>query len=74
MDYTRIITMEAGRRSGKACIRGLRITAADVLEYLASGITSKEIVSDFPYLTWKDILASLAFADDRERKLEMAAA
>jgi uncharacterized protein (DUF433 family) len=70
MDYSQIITMEPGKRSGKPCIRGLRITVADVLGYLASGMTHEEILRDFPYLTEDDIRASLAFAADRERKLE----
>jgi uncharacterized protein (DUF433 family) len=74
MDYSHIITMQPGKRSGKPCIRGLRITVADVLGYLASGMTHKEILHDFPYLTEEDILASLAFAADRERKLETVAA
>ncbi|HSY36461.1 MAG TPA: DUF433 domain-containing protein [Acidobacteriaceae bacterium] len=74
MDYSQIITMEPGKRSGKPCIRGLRITVADVLSYLASGMTHEQILRDFPYLTEADILASLAFAADRERKLETAAA
>ncbi|MEO6807408.1 MAG: DUF433 domain-containing protein [Edaphobacter sp.] len=70
MDYSRIITMEPGKRSGKPCIRGLRITVGDVLGYLASGMTHAEILRDFPYLTEEDIRASLAFAADRERKSE----
>jgi uncharacterized protein (DUF433 family) len=70
MDYSRIITMEPGKRSGKPCIRGLRITVSDVLGYLASGITHEEVLRDFPYLTESDIRACLAFAADRERKLE----
>jgi uncharacterized protein (DUF433 family) len=74
MDYSQIITMEPGKRSGKPCIRGLRITVADVLGYLASGMTHAEILHDFPYLNEEDILASLAFAADRERKLETVAA
>jgi len=74
MDYSQIITMQAGKRSGKPCIRGLRITVADVLGYLASGMTHDEILRDFPYLTKEDILASLSFAADRERKLETVAA
>ena len=69
MDYSKIIVMEPGKRSGKPCIRGLRITVSDVLEYLASGMTSEEIVSDFPELTTTDIRACLAFAADRERRL-----
>jgi uncharacterized protein (DUF433 family) len=70
MDYSRFITIEAGKRGGKPCIRGLRITVYDVLEYLASGMTHDQILSDFPDLTEEDIRACLAFAADRERKLE----
>jgi uncharacterized protein (DUF433 family) len=70
MDYSQIITMEPGKRSGKPCIRGLRITVGDVLGYLASGMTHAEILGDFPYLTEEDIRACLAFAADRERKSE----
>jgi uncharacterized protein (DUF433 family) len=70
MDYSQIITMEPGKRSGKPCIRGLRITVGDVLGYLASGMTHAEILSDFPDLTEEDIRACLAFAADRERKSE----
>jgi uncharacterized protein (DUF433 family) len=69
MDYARIITIEPGKRSGKPCIRGLRITVQDVLEYLASGMTEAEILEDFPELTSEDIRASLAYAADRERRL-----
>ena len=68
MDYREIITIEAGKRGGKPCIRGLRITVYDVLEYLASGMSHAEILKDFPYLTEQDILACLAFAADRERR------
>jgi uncharacterized protein (DUF433 family) len=74
MHYSQIITLEPGKRSGKPCIRGLRITVADVLGYLASGMSHAEILRDFPYLTEQDILAALAFAADRERKLETATA
>jgi uncharacterized protein (DUF433 family) len=74
MDYSEIITMEPGKRSGKPCIRGLRITVYDVLDYLASGMTHEDILRDFPYLTEQDIRACLAFAADRERKLEMLSA
>jgi uncharacterized protein (DUF433 family) len=69
MDYTRIITIEAGKRSGKPCIRGMRITVSDVLSYLASGMSEEEILNDFPELTSEDIRASLAFAADREGHL-----
>ncbi len=74
MDYSKIITIEPGKRSGKPCIRGLRITVYDVLEYLAAGMKHEEILSDFPYLTEEDIRACLAFAADRERKLEICSA
>ena len=74
MEYSHIITIEPGKRGGKPCIRGLRITVADVLGYLASGMTHAEILRDFPYLTEDDIYASLAFAADRERKLETLSA
>jgi uncharacterized protein (DUF433 family) len=69
MDYKRLITIEPGKRGGKPCIRGLRITVYDVLEYLASGMSEGEILRDFPDLTRDDIRACLAFAADRERKL-----
>jgi len=69
MDYRNYITIEPDKRSGKRCIRGLRITVQDVLEYLASGMTEEEILDDFPDLTREDIKACLAFAADRERKL-----
>ena len=69
MDYSEIIVMEPGKRSGKPCIRGLRITVSDVLQYLASGMTEQEILADFPELTQTDIRACLAFAADRERRL-----
>ena len=55
MDYAKIITMEPGKRSGKPCIRGTRMTVYDVLEYLASGMTEAEILADFPSLTTEDI-------------------
>jgi uncharacterized protein (DUF433 family) len=69
MDYRRLITLEPGKRGGKPCIRGLRITVYDVLEYLASGMSEDEIVADFPDLNRDDIRACLAFAADRERRL-----
>ena len=74
MNYSKIITIEPGKRSGKPCIRGMRITVADVLEYLASGMTEAEILRDFPELTTDDIHACLAFAAEREKKLVMAIA
>ena len=60
-----IITIEPGKRRGKPCIRGMRITVYEVLEYLASGMTYQEILDDFPYLTQQDILACLSFAAKR---------
>lgn len=69
MDYSKIITIEPGKRSGKPCIRGMRITVQDILEYLAAGMTEDEILGDFSELTHEDIKACLAFAADRERKL-----
>jgi len=74
MDYSQIITREPGKRSGKPCIRGTRITVVDVLEYLASGMSHAEILADFPQLSEDDILACLAFAADRERKLDTVTA
>ncbi len=67
MQYQNIITIEPGKRGGKPCIRGMRITVYDVLEYLASGMTQQEVLNDFPYLTKEDILACLSFAAQRER-------
>ena len=73
MEYRDRITIEPGKRSGKPCIRGLRITVADVLEYLASGMSEDEVLHDFPDLTREDVRACLAFAADRERRLVVAA-
>lgn len=69
MDYRDYITIEPNKRGGKPCIRGLRITVYEVLEYLASGMTDDEILSDFPDLTKEDLRAAIAFAADRERRL-----
>lgn len=69
IDYQKIITIEPGKRSGKPCIRGTRMTVTDVLEYLASGMSQEELLADFPDLTVEDIRACLAFAADRERRL-----
>jgi uncharacterized protein (DUF433 family) len=68
MNYRDRITIEAGKRSGKPCIRGMRITVYDVLSYLASGMTYQEILEDFPYLTQEDIFACLSYAADREQQ------
>jgi uncharacterized protein (DUF433 family) len=67
MKYQNIITIEPGKRGGKPCIRGMRITVYDILDYLASGMTPEEILRDFPYLTKEDILACLSFAARREQ-------
>jgi len=69
MDYRHIITIEPGKMGGKPCIRGLRMTVYDVLDYLASGMSQEQILADFPDLTREDIRACLAFAADRECKL-----
>ncbi|MBS0616962.1 MAG: DUF433 domain-containing protein [Spirochaetes bacterium] len=72
MDYSKIITIEPGKMGGKPCIRGLRITVYDILDYLAGGMTPQQILHDFPDLTEQDIKATLAFAADRERRLYVA--
>jgi uncharacterized protein (DUF433 family) len=71
MDYSQIITIDPGKRSGKPCIRGLRITVYDVLGYMAAGMSQEEILTDFPDLTEADIRACLAFAADSERRFEI---
>ena len=72
MNYSDVITIEPGKRGGKPCIRGLRITVYDVLEYLASGMSHADVLREFPYLTEEDIRACLAYAADRERKADIA--
>ena len=67
-----LITFEPGKRGGRPCIRGMRITVYDVLSYLASGMTVAEILDDFPYLTQEDIQACFAFAAERERSMLVA--
>ena len=67
MNYHDRITLEPGKRGGKPCIRGMRITVYDVLSYLASGMSHDEILKDFPYLTDEDILACLGYAAEREQ-------
>ena len=68
------ITMEPGKRAGRPCIRGMRMTVYDVLSYLAAGMTTADILGDFPYLTSEDIQACLAFAAERERNMFVAVA
>ena len=67
IDYHTFITLEPGKRSGKPCIRGLRISVQDVLDWLASGMSSGDIVADYPELQPDDVLACLAYAAQRER-------
>ena len=69
MTYKDIITIEPGKRGGKPCIRGMRITVYDVLSYLASGMSYEEILEDFPYLTREDIMACLSYAAERTQNL-----
>ncbi|HEX8196709.1 MAG TPA: DUF433 domain-containing protein [Pyrinomonadaceae bacterium] len=69
INYKDIITIESNKCGGKPCIRGMRVTVYDVLEYLASGMTEAEILADFPYLTHEDVSACLAFAADREKSM-----
>lgn len=71
-DYRSRITLEAGKRSGKPCVRGMRITVYDVLSYLAAGMSVPEILEDFPYLTIMDVQACLEYAADRERQVLVA--
>ncbi|MEX0812341.1 MAG: DUF433 domain-containing protein [Chitinophagales bacterium] len=69
IDYKQIITIEPGKRGGKPCIRGMRITVSDVLGWLAAGMTVQDILSDFDELTETDIYAVLSYAADRENKI-----
>lgn len=72
IDYRKFITFNPKMRSGKPCIRGMRITVYDVLEYMASGMSHEEILHDFPDLTKQDLLACLAFAADYNKSLLVA--
>ena len=72
-NYKNIITIEAGKRSGKPCIRGLRITVYDILGWLASDMTKSDIINDYPELNNDDINAALSFAADRERRIYQTA-
>ena len=69
VDYHKIITIEPGKRSGQPCIRGMRITVYDILEYLAGGMTESEVLHDFPELTHEDILTCFAFAAEPKRRI-----
>ena len=72
MDYRKLITLEPGKRGGRPCIRGLRIAVADVLGWLAEGMSRAEILADYPELTDEDIRACLGYAAERERWLTTA--
>lgn len=67
VDWRDLITVQPDKLGGKPCVRGMRISVADVLEYLASGMSMDEVLSDFPDLTRDDLLACLAYAAARER-------
>lgn len=69
MDYREYITLDPNKRGGKPCVRGLRITVYEVLDYLASDMSEEDILADFPDLTREDLKACIAFAADRERRL-----
>ncbi|MBK8566339.1 MAG: DUF433 domain-containing protein [Saprospiraceae bacterium] len=71
--YKNIITIEPGKRSGKPCIRNMRIAVEDILRYLASGMSIEEILEDFPELTRQDILVSLEFSANRQQRIAVAA-
>ena len=74
MNYQDRITIEPGKRGGRPCIRGMRIAVADVLAWLAAGMSHEDIIADYPELTEEDIRAALAFAADRERRVVTSAA
>ena len=69
VDYKKIITIEPGKRGGKPCIRGMRITVNDILGWLASGMTMQDILADYDELSDNDIYAALSYAADRENKI-----
>ena len=73
VDYKQIITIEPGKRGGKPCIRGMRITVNDILGWLASGMSVQDILNDFDELEENDIYAALSYAADRENKIYQAA-
>lgn len=71
-DYRTVITSEPGQRGGRACIRGMRIAVADILGWLAAGVSYDDILADYPELTERDIKAALSYAADRERRVAVA--
>lgn len=72
MNYSHIITIEPGKRSGQPCIRGIRMTVDDVLGYLAAGMSREELLEEFPNLTQEDIEACFAFDADRKSRVSIA--
>jgi len=74
MDYRQIITIEAGKRGGRPCIRGMRISVYDILGWLAAGMSNAQIIEDYPELTIDDIRAALAYAAEREHSLTSGSA
>jgi uncharacterized protein (DUF433 family) len=72
MNYQQIVTIESGKRGGRPCVRGLRIAVADVLGWLAAGMSHQQILAEYPELTEEDIRACLAYAADRERRIVAA--
>jgi uncharacterized protein (DUF433 family) len=73
VDYKNIITIEPGKRGGKPCIRGMRITVSDILSWLAAGMTISDIIDDYDELNEEDIYAALSYAADRENKIYQVA-
>ena len=73
MNYRDIITIESGKRGGRPCIRGMRISVYDILGWLAAGMTNEQIIEEFPELTVQDIRAALAYASDRDHLIVSAA-
>jgi uncharacterized protein (DUF433 family) len=73
-DYHTIVTQEPGKRGGRPCIRGMRIAVADILGWLAAGMSHAQILADYPELDEDDIRAALAYAADRERRIVTAPA
>lgn len=74
MDYQKLITIEPGKRGGRPCVRGMRISVYDILGWLAAGMTNEQIIEEYPEITVEDIRASLAYAADRDHHLVGTAA
>jgi uncharacterized protein (DUF433 family) len=73
MDYSQIITVEPGKMGGKPCIRGMRFTVYDLMDYLAGGMSIEQLLQDFPYLTRDDVLATFAYLADVDGRISRAA-